>query len=53
MIKKHFEEAKLWQIKYSQKDYNPKLIFNDSKSKKDILFSLSFFFGNDDYRDFI
>ena len=43
MIKKHFEEAKLWQIKYSQKDYNPKLIFNDSKSKKDILFSLSFF----------
>ena len=43
MIKKHFEEAKLWQIKYSQKNYNPKLIFNDSKSKKDILFSLSFF----------
>ena len=41
--KKHFEEAKLWQLKYSQKDYNPKLIFNDSKSKKDILFSLSFF----------
>ena len=31
MIKKHFEEAKLWQIKYSQKNYNPKLIFNDSK----------------------
>ena len=38
MIKKDFEEAKLWQIKYSQKDYNPKLIFNDSKSKRDILF---------------
>ena len=43
MIKKIFEEPKLWQINYSQKDYNPKLIFNDSKSKKDILFSLSFF----------
>ena len=43
MIKKHLEQAKFWQNKYSQKDYNPKLIFNDSKSKKDVLFSLSFF----------
>ena len=43
MIKKYLEKAKLWQNKYSQKDYNPKLIFNDSKSKRDILFSLSFF----------
>ena len=43
MINKHLAKAKFWQTKYSQKDYNPKLIFNDSKSKKDILFSLSFF----------
>ena len=43
MTKLHLKEAKFWQAKYQRKDYNPKLIFNDSKSKKDILFSLSFF----------
>ena len=43
MTKPHLKEAKFWQTKYQQKDYNPKLIFNDSKSKNDILFSLSFF----------
>ena len=43
MTKTHLEEVKYWQEKYRQKDYNPKLIFKDSKSKKDILFSLSFF----------
>jgi len=43
MTKTYLEEAKLWQAKYRQKDYNPKLIFRDSQSKKDTLFSLSFF----------
>ena len=43
MIKHHEDKAKFWQNKYREKNYNPKLIFSDSKSKKDILFSLSFF----------
>ena len=43
MITNPLENAKHWQTAYKQKNYNPKLIFNDSKSKKDILFSLSFF----------
>ncbi len=43
MIKNHLEKTRFWQVKYKQNDYNPKLIFKDSKSKKDILFSLSFF----------
>ena len=43
MDQMQLEEAKFWQAKYQQKDYNPKLIFKDSKSKKDVLFSLSFF----------
>ena len=43
MFKNNADKAKFWQNKYRQKNYNPKSIFNDSKSKKDILFSLSFF----------
>ena len=43
MIGNNTEKAKIWQNKYREKNYNPKLIFNDSKSKNDILFSLSFF----------
>ena len=36
-------EAKSWKLKFEQTDFNPKFIFKDSKSKKDILFSLGFF----------
>ncbi len=37
------EKVKLWQARYKPFDYNPKLIFANSKTKKDVLFSLSFF----------
>lgn len=43
MTETKLKEAKFWQAKYRQKEYNPKLIFEDSKSIKDVLFSLSFF----------
>ncbi len=43
MIGNNTEKAKIWQNKYREKNYNPKLIFNDSKSKNDILFSLILF----------
>ena len=35
--------AQNWHLKYKPSDFNPKLIFNNSNSKKEILFSLSFF----------
>ena len=43
MLKKHTDSAKLWQTQYKLIDYNPKLIFKNTGSKKEILFSLSFF----------
>ena len=43
MTKLITEKAKLWQLKYKSIDYNPKSVFSNAKSKKDVLFSLSFF----------
>ena len=43
MLKKHTDSAKLWQTQFKPIDYNPKLIFKNIDSKKEILFSLSFF----------
>lgn len=37
-------KATFWQKKYKQIDFNPKQIFAYSNSKKDTLFSLSFFY---------
>ncbi|MBS91565.1 MAG: hypothetical protein CMM95_00735 [Rickettsiales bacterium] len=36
-------EAQKWQLKYKNQDYNPKLIFKNSRTKTNALFSLSFF----------
>ncbi len=36
-------KAEVWQLKYKSTDFNPKLIFKDSKDKKEVLFALSFF----------
>ncbi len=43
MIDRNSDKVRLWQAKYKPLDYNPKLIFDDVKSKKDIIFSMSFF----------
>tara|TARA_X000001036_G_scaffold309669_1_gene288358 strand:- start:170 stop:817 length:648 start_codon:yes stop_codon:yes gene_type:complete len=43
MSTEDFLNTKKWQLKYKKFGYNPKLIFGIAKTKKQLLFSLSFF----------
>ena len=43
MSTEDFLNTKKWQSKYKKFGYSPKLIFGIAKTKKQLLFSLSFF----------
>ena len=43
MTSSRMNDVKIWHKEFNPDSFNPELIFNKSKTRKEVLFSLSFF----------
>lgn len=43
MVNSKIDDVRIWRKKFNPDSFDPKLIFNKSKTKNEVLFSLSFF----------